>query len=536
MGNVYLLDCTLRDGGYVNDWLFGHDTLTSVFERLVSAGVDVIEIGFLDARRPFDGNRSIMPDTESVNRIFGGMDKGRATVVGMIDYGACPIENIQPCEESYLDGIRVIFKKHLMREALAFCAEVKAKGYKVFTQAVSITSYDDRELMELAGLVNAVQPFAVAMVDTYGLLHQSNLMHIFEVLDAHLDENICMAYHAHNNFQLGYANGIEIVNTGVARDLLIDGSLYGMGKSAGNAPVELLAMYLNEHFDKRYDVSQLLEAIEINILDIHRKTPWGYSFFYFVAAANGCHPNYVSRLMEKRTLSIKSITEILQRIPGESKLLYDQKLLERMYLDYQRRACDDAAALASLRGLLCGRDVLVLGPGPSIVKNEAKIAAYIRAHRPVVFAVNFLPGAFEADVNYVFLTNAKRYAQMASALAQHEAHVTLVATSNVTKTHGAFPYTLNYSALIDPETDIPDNSLIMLLRALRSVGAKSAALAGFDGYRSDEMNYYRTNIEYDFAKDKAGYLNGYVRDYLRSTADALPVLFVTDSMYCRKEA
>ena len=114
--------------------------------------------------------------------------------------------------------------------------------------------------------------------------------------------------------------------------------------------------------------------------------------------------------------------------------------------------------------------------------------------------------------------------------------MTLVATSNVTKTHGAFPYTLNYSALIDPETDIPDNSLIMLLRALRSVGAKSAALAGFDGYRSDEMNYYRTNIEYDFAKDKAGYLNGYVRDYLRSTADALPVLFVTDSMYCRKEA
>ena len=113
-------------------------------------------------------------------------------------------------------------------------------GYKVFVQAVSITTYSDSDLLELAGLVNDLHPYAMSMVDTYGLLHQSNLYHIFEVLDANLKPDIRIGYHAHNNFQMGYANGIEMIEAKTDRDMLVDGSLYGMGKSAGNAPLELL--------------------------------------------------------------------------------------------------------------------------------------------------------------------------------------------------------------------------------------------------------------------------------------------------------
>ena len=532
MRNVRLLDCTLRDGGYLNDWRFGRDALTSVFERLAGAGVDVIEVGFLDARRPFDENRSIMPDTDATNRIYGGLNKGSAIVVAMIDYGTCPLENLAPCDgDNVLDGIRVIFKKRLMHEALAFCAEVKRLGYKVFAQAVSITSYSDDELMALIELVNGVRPFAMSMVDTYGLLHQSNLMHIFEVADARLAPEIALGYHAHNNFQMGYANSISMLSALTSRDILVDGSLYGMGKSAGNAPVELLAMHMNEHCGKRYDTAQLLEAIETNILDIYRVTPWGYNFFYFVAASNKCHPNYVSYLMEKRTLSIKSIQEILGQLEGDERLLYNQKRIEALYLAYQRNECDDTAARAALRARLSGQDVLVLGPGPSIGAAQEAVRGYIKAHAPAVFALNFLPRGYEMEIAWLFLTNAKRYAQMASRLAEEEDALTIVATSNVTKARGAFDYTLNYGALIDPDTEIPDNSLVMLLRALMDAGVRHVALAGFDGYRANEMNYYKTNMEYSFARDKAAYLNGYVRAFLRETAETLDVSFVTPSVY-----
>ena len=147
--SIQLLDCTLRDGGYINDWEFGHNNLASIYQRLVAAKVDIIEVGFIDDRRPFDMNRSIFPDTESIGRIYGKIQPKAPMTVGMIDYGTCDIRNIQPCSESWIDGIRVIFKKHLMHEAMDYCAKVKALGYKVFSQLVSITSYNDSELLEL---------------------------------------------------------------------------------------------------------------------------------------------------------------------------------------------------------------------------------------------------------------------------------------------------------------------------------------------------------------------------------------------------
>ena len=97
----------------------------------------------------------------------------------MIDYGTCSLAHIKPCEESYLDAIRVIFKKHLRNEAMSFCAELKKLGYKVFAQLVSVTSYTDDEMMDLIRLANEVKPYAVSMVDTYGLMHQNNLKHYF---------------------------------------------------------------------------------------------------------------------------------------------------------------------------------------------------------------------------------------------------------------------------------------------------------------------------------------------------------------------
>lgn len=232
MSNFKLLDCTLRDGGYINDWKFGHNTLINIFERVTSAGIDLIEVGFLDQRHDFNINRSIMPTTECMSKIYGNLSRRNTLVVGMIDYGTCDLKNIQPCKDCFLDGIRVIFKKHLRIEALEYCKQLKQLGYKVFTQAVSITSYNDDELLDLIRLVNEVKPFAVSIVDTYGLLHKNSLFHYYEMMNKHLADSIGIGYHSHNNFQLGYANCIELMNRHGEnpRMLLCDGSVFGMGK------------------------------------------------------------------------------------------------------------------------------------------------------------------------------------------------------------------------------------------------------------------------------------------------------------------
>ena len=120
MPDINLLDCTLRDGGYLNDWEFGHDNIVNIFERLVSAGVDIIEIGFLNASREYDANRTIFPDARSVNLTYAGLEKGTSMIVGMIDYGTCGIDRMIPASDSFMDGIRVIFKKEKKEREIEF--------------------------------------------------------------------------------------------------------------------------------------------------------------------------------------------------------------------------------------------------------------------------------------------------------------------------------------------------------------------------------------------------------------------------------
>lgn len=529
MKKIELLDCTLRDGGYVNDWEFGHDNLVILFERLVSSKVDYIEIGFMDDRREYDENRSIAPGTKCMSELYHGLSKGDAFVVGMIDYGTCDISLIQPQNETIMDGIRVIFKKHKMYEAVAYMRQLQELGYKVFCQAVSITSYNDEELAELIRLVNELNPYAFSLVDTYGLLHKEQLMHYYNFANKHLNKDIRLGYHAHNNFQLAFANCVELIESADdSRTILVDGTLYGMGKSAGNAAVELLANYMNTHLDKHYHVNQMLEAIDVTIMDIYHKIPWGYNLKFFVSASNDCHPNYVTYLMDKKKLSMSSINHILARLEGERKLLYDQDYIESLYLQYQKRVCDDQVDFETLSKELNGKDILLLAPGKKIYSQKDKVDEFISRITPIIISINFIPSEYPVD--YAFLSNSKRYVAQATKISKKD--VKLIATSNVTKAEGNFDYVFSYSDLLDEDALIVDNPMIMLVKLLNEMGVASINLAGFDGYEKTALpNYYNANMEHTFSKELAMEINEDVKKSLKKLNLKKDVTYVTDSLY-----
>lgn len=535
MSKINLLDCTLRDGGYLNDWEFGQDNIINIFERLVSAGLDIIEIGFLNEARQYDKNRTIFPDAICVNRTFEGVGKGSSMIVGMIDYGTCGLEHLIPAHESFMDGIRVIFKKEKKEGAIEFCGQVKALGYKVFAQAVSITSYNDEELMDLIRLVNALEPYAFSLVDTYGLLHKNRLMHYFEFVNQHMKTSIGLGYHSHNNFQLAYANCIEVMELpGIERQVVIDGTLYGMGKSAGNAPLELLATYMNDNLGKRYHCSQLMEAIDVTMLELYKQIPWGYSFKFFLAASKDCHPNYVTYLMDKKKLSVKSINEILDRLEDSKKLLYDGEYAERLYVEYQKKECDDTKDRVHLKNWLQGRQILLLAPGKNIVEQRDKVKDYLAkqgVENVVKIAINFVPADIPVDA--VFISNAKRYVPLSTKLSQNREKLTTLATSNVTKASGTFDYVFNYSTLLDEQALIVDNPMIMLLELLRGAKIAHAALAGFDGYvKAAAPNYVNPNMDYSFSREKAQEINNDVMNSMERLGElGFGIEFITDTLY-----
>ena len=188
-------------------------------------------------------------------------------------------------------------------------------------------------------------------------------------------------------------------------------------------------MHMNHVYGKQYKISQMLEAIDANVLQFYKPATWGYNMFYYLAAFNDCHPSYVQYLMDKRTLSVKSINDILGSLQGEKKLLYDKNYIEELYKNYQTVEVNDEKALAELSEQFHGKKILLIGPGKSVVTQAEKIQEFHRSNQDAcVISINHIPDC--TDVDYVFISNAKRYVQLASRLAN--GNYKIIATSNIT--------------------------------------------------------------------------------------------------------
>lgn len=532
LSRVKILDCTLRDGGYVNDWEFGHSVISGTYKRLDNAGVDFIEVGFLDDRREFDFNRTIMPNTASLNKVYENITCKNAIPVAMIDFGTCDINNVADAKDSFVKGIRVIFKKEKIAEALPFCKAIKDKGYMLFIQAISITAYSDEEMIDYVGKINEINPYAFSIVDTYGLLDNEKLEHYFHLIDDNLNENICMGYHSHNNFQLAFSNTITFFKLyNGKRELVADSSVYGMGKSAGNCATELLAMHMNTNYGKNYDLSMILEIIDADLMAIYNKHYWGYKYIFYIAAMQNCHPSYVSYLLNKKTLSVTAINSILTDIPEDIKLLFNEDYIVKAYTDYQQNEIDDSEEYKNLADL-CNKEILLIGPGSTVVSEKEKINQFISKNNPVVIAINYIPDDF--SVEYVFVSNAKRYSQFADMVQSHN-RPKLIATSNITTVDYPINYHLNYESLLMSDLNGYDNALSLILNALTKLGVNKVNLAGFDGYSSQKENYFRSAYEYSVDKEDENQMNRKITLSLKKISEKMSLNFVTTTLYDLKD-
>lgn len=530
--NVELLDCTVRDGGYFNDWKFGNAKLNSIVQRLINANVDYIELGFLDDRRQFDIDRSIYPDTDSVAKIFSSIKKNKHTLfLSMIDFGTCKIENIKPAKDSFIDGIRVIFKQGKMHEALAFCKQVKDLGYKVFTQLVSSTTYSDDAFNELIKLENDLKPYAVSIVDTYGLMDSKEAIHIYQKLDSGLDKSIRIGFHAHNNLQLAFSNCCSIFNLNTDRKTLFDGTLFGMGKSAGNCPTELLVDLLNENAKKKYIKNEILEAIVNEILPYNNNIKWGYSLKFYLAASNKVHPNYVSNLFAMRTLSISDTNNILGELKGEKALLFDKNYLEEVYKKYYINYLSDTDSVSKISNLLFTHNILLLGPGHSLAGEKSKIESCIRKKHPIIISLNMLYKDIKPD--FIFVTNPQRYSQLITDFEYIKKNkIKLILTSNCKPLNNNVDFVVDFSTYISKDSPVFDNSLVILLNLMKRCFAKDVFLAGFDGYNTTTHDdYFNPDMAHPEIYSLSNSLNNYVSNFIQNLRSNMNISFVTTSFY-----
>lgn len=524
-----LLDCTLRDGGYINDWKFGHSVITGTYKRLDASGVDFIEVGFIDDRRDFDIDRTIVPNTDSYNILFKGIKKKNAIPVAMIDFGTCDIKNIGECSSTFIDGIRVIFKKEKIQQALPFCQAIKEKGYKLFIQAISVTAYSDIEMLNYVEQINKIKPYAFSIVDTYGLLDGKKLTHYFNLINNNLDHDISMGYHAHNNFQLAFSNTMSFLACETKRTVIADSTVYGMGKSAGNCPSELIAMHMNQRYDKQYDINQFLEIFDTDLMTVYQKHYWGYKYNFYISALQNCHPNYVQYLLDKKTLCVSSVNEILNEIPDDKKLLFDKTYIENAYQNYHSNTIDDTKDVNQLKNELNNKNIVLLGPGKSIVNSRDKILSEIEKDNTVVIAVNLEPKHYRCD--YLFISNAKRYSKLTDDDNDSEERAKLIITSNITAFDRVADYVLNFRDLLHDSYRNHYNALLLCLAFLEKIGVSKVMLAGFDGFSHWENNYYDVSSSFYMENSHTNHTNEEIIKGLRNFSGKIALTFITESIY-----
>lgn len=522
MGRVYLLDCTLRDGGYVNDWRFGKEVIEGFCKKIVKTGIEMLEVGFLKGDT-FDEDRAVFPNLQSLAGVIQPKDKNMI-YVGMLDMSApLPLDRIPQYDGTSVDMIRVIFKKDKIDEAYEYCREIQERGYLLSVNFVGTDMYSDIEFVEGIKKFNALHPFAMAIVDSFGLIKRKQFLRLVYLADNNMEDGIALAYHAHNNLQQAFGNAEALVEMNLRRDLSIDACVFGMGRGAGNLNLELFAEYMNETYGTKYRIEPMLEIMDEYLNDIYKRRFWGYSLPFYLSASTGCHPNYAIYFAEKDSLPVKAFNEILNSIPKEKKAKFTKDNAEKIYREYQENYVDDKDVIKYFAEEMAGRSVLIIAPGKSLGENTDQIKRIIDDKKPIIIALNFDGGEFTPD--YVFSSNMRRYAKI-----QGKTSAKCITTSNM-KNCKSTDYVVNFSSYTSNNPEIIDNSGLMALKLLIAVGVKNVDIAGMDGYSvHSDINYYDNKLEFDFSKC-AEKRNNYISDEMREINKLLKLNFITPTLY-----
>ncbi|QTQ14527.1 hypothetical protein HRQ91_08700 [Treponema parvum] len=325
---IKLLDCTLRDGGYINDWMFGRRAIDEITKKLVDSNIDIIELGFLKDEQE-DHNRTVFNSVKRLIPLIGKKKPG-TLYAAMIDVqGRIPIEMIDPCTPETIDIIRVIVWKRLLSQDFEYCKKIVENGYKLFIQPARVDQYTDEEFINMIHQFEVLTPMAMYIVDSWGTLTIEKAMHYYKLMEANLNKQILIGYHGHNNMQQAFGIAEALICNKGDRDLIIDSSIYGIGRGAGNLNTEIIANYLNTNFNYKYDVENIISLYDNYIKDIYDKFSWGYSIPLLITAINHCNPEY-GIYCEKNGLSEMQTLEVINQLNGGNKIRFNKELIKKI--------------------------------------------------------------------------------------------------------------------------------------------------------------------------------------------------------------
>ncbi len=534
---IEVLDCTLRDGAYINKSDFGDSTIKGVIRNLQHAKIEIIECGWLkDDEHKSDSSYFHVPS--DITPYIEKKDPA-VTYVVMIDYNRYDLSNLPQNDGKSIDAIRVVFPRGKAKEGLEVARRIREKGYRIFCQAANTLGYSDKEILDLITEVNNVKPECISIVDTFGAMLPEDLIRICSLFVNNLHPSIKIGFHSHNNQQLSFALCIEFVRymTAQGRSIVVDSSLCGMGRGAGNATTELLTSFLNKKYSGNYDLDLIMDTIDMYMVPFEEKYKWGYSIPTFIAGMYCSHVNNIDYLLKNHRATAKEIRSVISSMEPEDRIKYDYDLLENKYIENQNNEVDDSDVLKSLEAEFNDREILILAPGKSSIEKFSEIQDYIQANKPVVIGINAILPDYSYD--YLFFKSAVRYSYAKTSHPDIFKSSPKILLSNIKNSKESIlpdEKVIRYERAIKRGWKHFDNAVICMLRLLDKLNVKRISIAGFDAFSAKYNDSYADpklptvhDVEdWDKFNDE---IKDMFMDFYKRTESNIRIKFLTDSFF-----
>lgn len=433
------------------------------------------------------------------------------------------LSDLEPCDGT-IEIIRLSFKRHKFEWGIKTAKDLIEKGYKVFINPVNYNVYTDDEYLKIIDMVNSIKPYGFSIVDTFGVMRIRDLMHIYQLVETKLSNEMVIGLHLHENLGLSYSLAQCFINISKPeRNIVIDGSLIGMGRVPGNLCVEQIMEHMNYEFGTKYNLEPIYDAIDDYIYPLKNKYKWGYAIPYALSAKFRLHRTYAEFLVKKWKLRTSDIEKILNSVSKQESELFNQGYIEQLFRNYMSIKYDDSKDTYQLMREMEGRSVLLIGAGASINTKSDEIVDYVKKEKAIVIAVHCVPDFLKAD--YIFYSNIKRY-DMLSEL--HSSEGIIISSNMLRYQILEANYVLDYSKLVNINNFYCDDSVMMIIAFLCRIGKKEITIAGFDGVIDGVGDFYIDELSRQDIDEKYSFE---VKQCLKDNYSNLNIKFITKSYY-----
>lgn len=504
LSNLEILDCTIRDGGYLNNWHFDKKLVREVYRAVSKSGVDYVEIGYMGTEKYFDKEKlglwRFSPE-EDIREVISNIHGAKLAI--MADYGKIDLEDFCDAADSVITMVRLAAHKDKMKEALVLLDKIKKKGFNISLNAMGYATYSLKERNEMLKMLKDTEIDYVYVADSYGSMLPEHIKDIFDPLMGLPKTKI--GFHPHNNLQMAFANTLEAIRCGVD---IIDSTVYGMGRGAGNLPTEIIVSYMENLGYAKYNAIPLLNIIDRYFTAMQKENSWGYQLSYMLSGMFQCHPSYGKSLIDMKEYTMEDIWKAMDYIKKQNPVGFSKTLLDDVVnkgiigatvnnnekplpaASAKAGTAADAGVEVSYLNRHTDKDFLILANGPSIERYHPQIERFIERYQPVTLGANYLGGLFKP--HYHAFTNKRRLMDYIGTVdVASKLLVGRYINDEMIREYSSREYeTIYYRDVLNADFDIVNGIIqtncrtvaVLLLGIAIVMGARRVFAVGLDGY------------------------------------------------------